>query len=273
MHRAFAAAGDAARENLSANRPGAPVSNDTCDEPALRSGGSFCRAGKRPPLSAVALAKSDTARRCDAILRSFFLAPSLVSPCLPSSPSAWPGRCWMIPPEKPRRPCSMKGSKHRGRSGARSRLRFRRRNHCRRSPRNPRAPEATPSRSRAVHRKRRRGARNQALPRPRRQGRGADRRSRCDVRVRTKPRVGGWLRMRAIAVLMLALAGCTSAAAQGFTFGGTGREYPYPSDPQYQYPYPYTDGRGRAMRRCPRGEAPYQGRCRKILWLPGSPRS
>lgn len=60
-----------------------------------------------------------------------------------------------------------------------------------------------------------------------------------------------------------------SADAQGITFGG-GRNYPYPNEPQYQYPY--ADGRGRIVNPCPRGQAPYQGKCRKIRWLPGSPR-
>jgi len=51
------------------------------------------------------------------------------------------------------------------------------------------------------------------------------------------------------------------ASAQGITFGGSGREYPYPNEPQYQYPY--RDSRGRDVSRCPRGQAPYQGKCRK----------
>jgi len=76
--------------------------------------------------------------------------------------------------------------------------------------------------------------------------------------------------MRALAMLILLLACGGSAIAQGFTFGGTGPDYPYPNEPQYQYPY--TDGRGRLVNRCPRGLAPYQGKCRKIRWLPGSPR-
>jgi hypothetical protein len=62
---------------------------------------------------------------------------------------------------------------------------------------------------------------------------------------------------------------CGLAAAEGFTFGGNGRDHPYPNEPQYQYPY--TDSRGRTVNRCPRGQAPYQGKCRKIRWLPGGP--
>jgi hypothetical protein len=47
------------------------------------------------------------------------------------------------------------------------------------------------------------------------------------------------------------------ALAAGFTFGSGG--HPYPSEPQYQYPR--TDGKAQ---RCPKGQAPYQGKCRKI---------
>lgn len=77
--------------------------------------------------------------------------------------------------------------------------------------------------------------------------------------------------MKVLGAFILALANCAAAEAQGFAVGGQGRGYPYPNEPQYQYPYPYTDGRGRGVRACPRGELPYQGRCRKVRWLPGSP--
>jgi hypothetical protein len=50
-----------------------------------------------------------------------------------------------------------------------------------------------------------------------------------------------------------------AAGAAGFTFGG---DHPYPAEPQYQYPR--TDGKAA---KCPRGQAPYQGRCRPIRRL------
>jgi len=90
------------------------------------------------------------------------------------------------------------------------------------------------------------------------------------VPIGTAGDIDGWCRMRASALLILLLACGGSAAAQGFTFGSAGRDYPYPNEPQYQYPS--TDGRGRIVNRCPRGQAPYQVQCRTIRWLPGSPR-
>jgi len=36
-------------------------------------------------------------------------------------------------------------------------------------------------------------------------------------------------------------------------------QYPYPAEPQYQYPR--TDGR--ADMKCPKGQRPFQGKCRK----------
>jgi len=75
--------------------------------------------------------------------------------------------------------------------------------------------------------------------------------------------------MRQLVVLCLVLFSGT-ATAQGISFGGGGRDYPYPNEPQYQYPY--ADTRGRVVNRCPRGQAPFQGKCRAIRWLPGSPR-
>lgn len=64
-------------------------------------------------------------------------------------------------------------------------------------------------------------------------------------------------------VLVLLLATATAAAAQGLTLGfGGPREYPYPANPQYQYP----DQReqARAARRCPKGQALFQGKCRIV---------
>ena len=75
--------------------------------------------------------------------------------------------------------------------------------------------------------------------------------------------------MKTFLVVVLSLAAMSSATAAGFTFGGSG-DQPYPNEPQYQYPV--TDSRGRTLNPCPRGQAPYQGKCRKIRWLPGSPR-
>jgi hypothetical protein len=76
--------------------------------------------------------------------------------------------------------------------------------------------------------------------------------------------------MRLLSVIALAVCCGSPATAQGFTFGG-GRDHPYPNEPQYQYPS--TGERGRTAHRCPRGQAPFQGQCRKIRWLPGSPQS
>jgi hypothetical protein len=73
---------------------------------------------------------------------------------------------------------------------------------------------------------------------------------------------------RPLLILLLALLTST-ASGQSITFSGSGREYPYPNEPQYQYPS--TDARGRSVNRCPSGQAPFQGRCRSIRWLPGSP--
>lgn len=64
-------------------------------------------------------------------------------------------------------------------------------------------------------------------------------------------------------------------AAEGFTFGGQPGEHPYPNEPQYQYPYPYSHSNAlrRSARHCSRGQAPFHGRCRKIRWLSGVPKS
>lgn len=66
-----------------------------------------------------------------------------------------------------------------------------------------------------------------------------------------------------IRVLFLLIAFATAASAQGITFGSDGRrEHPYPAEPQYQYPS--TDQRARAQRKCPKGQAVFQGRCRIV---------
>jgi hypothetical protein len=66
--------------------------------------------------------------------------------------------------------------------------------------------------------------------------------------------------MRIRLVALIWICGYSPAAAFGFTLGGGGRDYPYPNEPQYQYP-------GKELRKCPKGFAPYQGRCRKIRWV------
>jgi hypothetical protein len=43
---------------------------------------------------------------------------------------------------------------------------------------------------------------------------------------------------------------------------GGQHEYAYPNEPQYQYPR--TDGKGM---KCPKGQMPYQGKCRPVRWL------
>jgi hypothetical protein len=40
-------------------------------------------------------------------------------------------------------------------------------------------------------------------------------------------------------------------------------QYPYPANPQYQYPM--VDSRGERIK-CPKGQKPYQGVCRKWRW-------
>jgi hypothetical protein len=76
------------------------------------------------------------------------------------------------------------------------------------------------------------------------------------------------VRMLLMAILFCLLSrGPALAAGFGFTFGGGNADHPYPNEPQYQYPR--TDGK--AMK-CSRGQAPYQGKCRPVRWLPsGSP--
>jgi len=66
--------------------------------------------------------------------------------------------------------------------------------------------------------------------------------------------------MRICLVVLLLIGGWAPAAAFGFTFGGGGRDYPYPNEPQYQYP-------GKELRKCPKGFAPYKGKCRAIRWV------
>lgn len=64
--------------------------------------------------------------------------------------------------------------------------------------------------------------------------------------------------MRVTIMLLACLAGTPALAAAGFTFGpGAPREYSYPAEPQYQYP-----SNSRTQRKCPKGQALFQGRCR-----------
>jgi hypothetical protein len=60
--------------------------------------------------------------------------------------------------------------------------------------------------------------------------------------------------------LVILLATLLPAAAQGggLTLGSAAREYPYPSEPQYQYPVT------ERAKKCPKGQAPYQGKCRVV---------
>ena len=67
-----------------------------------------------------------------------------------------------------------------------------------------------------------------------------------------------------ISVALMLIASIGSAEAFGLTFsnGGPG-EYSYPADPQYQL-----EPRGRAhkpARKCPKGQAVWQGKCRISL--------
>jgi hypothetical protein len=59
-------------------------------------------------------------------------------------------------------------------------------------------------------------------------------------------------------VVLAACALVSPAAAEGggFTFGAPD-QHAYPNEPQYQYP-----SNSRAQRKCPKGQALYQGRCR-----------
>ena len=61
------------------------------------------------------------------------------------------------------------------------------------------------------------------------------------------------------------------ATAGGFGFSiapvfsyapGAPREYPYPAEPQYQYPI--QSQRTKAVRKCQRGHALFQGKCRIV---------
>jgi len=65
-------------------------------------------------------------------------------------------------------------------------------------------------------------------------------------------------------VLMLTLGSMGHAGAFGFTFSNAGpREYSYPADPHYQI-----EPRGLAnkqARKCPKGQAVWQGKCRVAL--------
>jgi hypothetical protein len=70
--------------------------------------------------------------------------------------------------------------------------------------------------------------------------------------------------MMRLLILLVACALASPAAAEGggFTFSAPDRssyppQYPYPNEPQYQYP-----SNSRAQQKCPKGQAPFQGRCR-----------
>jgi hypothetical protein len=65
-------------------------------------------------------------------------------------------------------------------------------------------------------------------------------------------------------VICLLWHGPCAAAGFGFSFGGANGDYSYANEPMYQYPR--TDGKGV---RCPKGQMPYQGKCRTARWFPG----
>jgi hypothetical protein len=80
--------------------------------------------------------------------------------------------------------------------------------------------------------------------------------------------MGHTTRKAAIYLMTAAVVATTTlpAAAGGFGFSaapvfsfdpGAPREYPYPAEPQYQYPI--QSQRTKAVRRCPRGQALFQG--------------
>jgi hypothetical protein len=59
-----------------------------------------------------------------------------------------------------------------------------------------------------------------------------------------------------IVLLGSALASPAAAEGGGFTIGPHG-QHAYPNEPQYQYPT-----NSRTQRKCPKGQALFQGRCR-----------
>jgi hypothetical protein len=68
---------------------------------------------------------------------------------------------------------------------------------------------------------------------------------------------------QAVRTVVVLLATVSTATAQGLTLGsGKPREYPYPANPQYQYPDQREQPRG--ARRCHKGQALYQGKCRIV---------
>ena len=78
-------------------------------------------------------------------------------------------------------------------------------------------------------------------------------------------RVIKWvLSLSSILIALMLLATTGPAGAFGFTFSNAGpREYSYPADPHYQL-----EPRGRAngpARKCPKGQAVWQGKCRIAL--------
>ena len=71
------------------------------------------------------------------------------------------------------------------------------------------------------------------------------------------------MRKHPVRGLVVLLAMALTAAAEGFTSAaGAPREYPYPAEPQYQYPV--QSERLRMTRKCPKGQAVFQGRCRIV---------
>ena len=84
----------------------------------------------------------------------------------------------------------------------------------------------------------------------------------------------GTARKTAIHLMTAALVATTTlpvpaAALGGFSVApvysfdpGSPREYPYPAEPQYQYPI--QSQRTKAVRKCPRGQALFQGKCRIV---------
>ena len=78
----------------------------------------------------------------------------------------------------------------------------------------------------------------------------------------------GTIRKTAVRLMTAALVATTTLPAVGMGFGFSAapvfsydprspREYPYPAEPQYQYPRTDRD------MKCPKGQKPFQGKCRK----------
>jgi hypothetical protein len=74
------------------------------------------------------------------------------------------------------------------------------------------------------------------------------------------------VKMNRMLPLFLAFQIATPALAQGLTFSpGPPREYSYPANPQYQYPV--EDSSQETKSKCPKGQEPWQGKCRVVIWL------